>query len=124
MPKTEIRPGVYQLSEGQSLLIGGYACFNYLSGDKNSFITYFANTIEVSRSKYERALEIFPAQVYNMFKLNTKNMEYETLYFEIDKPSDIVFSGLGFIAVKNAPASISVTVVKGCGVIVRDPIIG
>ena len=124
MPKTEIRPGVYQLNEGQSLLIGGFACFNYLSGERNSFITYFANTIEVSRSKYERALEIFPAQVYNMFKLNTKNMEYETFVLEIDKPSDIVINGLGFIAVKNAPASVSVTVVKGCGVIVRDPIIG
>ena len=57
-------------------------------------------------------------------KIWSNSLPYETLYFEIDKPSDIVFSGLGFIAVKNAPASISVTVVKGCGVIVRDPIIG
>ena len=124
MPKTEIRPGVYQLNEGQSLLIGGFACFNYLEGDKNSFITYFANTLSITRSKYDRAMEIFPAKVYDMFKINTPNLEYETLRFEIDKPSDIVISGLGFIAVKNAPAKVSVTVVKGCGVIVREPIIG
>lgn len=124
MPKTEIRPGVYQLNEGQSLLISGYACFNYLSGEKNNFVTYFANTITVQRSKYERALEIFPAKVYQMFKINSKDLEYETHYFEIEEPSDIVISGLGFIAVKSAPASVSVTAVKGCGVIVREPIIG
>lgn len=124
MPKTEIRPGVYQLNEGQSLIVGGYACFNYISGGKNSFVTYFANTIDVSRSKYERALEIFPAKVYDMFKINTKNMEFETIYLEIEEPSDVVISGLGFIAVKNAPATVSVQVVKGCGVIVREPIIG
>ena len=124
MPKTEVRPGVYQLNEGQSLLIGGFACLNYLEGDRNSFITYFANTLSITRSKYERAIEIFPSKVYDMFKINTENLEYETIELNIDKPSDVVISGLGFIAVKNAPAKVSVTVVKGCGVIVRDPIIG
>lgn len=124
MPKNEIRPGVYQLNEGQSLLIGGFACFNYLKGEKNNFITYFANTLAIQRSKYERALEIFPSKNIEMFKINTHNLEYETLDFEIDKPSDVVINGLGFIAVKNAPAKVSVTVVKGCGVIIRDPIIG
>ena len=59
-----------------------------------------------------------------MFKINTKNLEYETTVFELDKPQDIVISGLGFIAVKNVPAKVSVTTIKGCGVIVRDPIIG
>ena len=59
-----------------------------------------------------------------MFKINTENLEYETIELNIDKPSDVVISGLGFIAVKNAPAKVSVTVVKGCGVIARDPIIG
>ena len=85
---------------------------------------HFANTLSITRSKYERALDIFPSKVYDMFKINTENLEYETLEFNIDKPSDVVISGLGFIAVKNAPAKVSVTVVKGCGVIVRDPIIG
>ena len=42
----------------------------------------------------------------------------------LTEPKDIVISGLGFIAVKEAPAKVSVTVIKGCGVIVRDPIIG
>ena len=124
MPKTEIRPGVYQLNEGQSLLIGGFACFNYLKGEKNNFVTYFANTLTIQRSKYERALEIFPSKIYQMFKINTLDLEFEIINIEIDKPSDIVISGLGFIAVKNAPASVSLSVIKGCGVIVRDPIIG
>lgn len=124
MPKTEIRPGVYQLNQLQSLIIGGFACFNYLEGDKNNFVTYFANTLEIKRSKYERAQEIFPSKIYDMFKLNSKDLEFETLEFNLDKPSDVVISGLGFIAVKEAPAKVSVTVIKGCGVIVREPIIG
>ena len=124
MPKTEIRPGVYQLNEGQSLLLGGFACFNYLEGNKNNFITYFANTLSVQRSKYERALEIFPSKIKEMFKINTDNLEFETIEINLTEPKDVVISGLGFIAVKEAPAKVSVTVIKGCGVIVRDPIIG
>ena len=124
MPKTEIRPGVYQLNEGQSLLLGGFACFNYLEGNKNNFITYFANTLSIQRSKYERALEIFPSKIKEMFKVNTENLEFETVEINLTEPKDIVISGLGFIAVKEAPAKVSVTVIKGCGVIVRDPIIG
>lgn len=123
MPKSEIKPKVYQLNEAQSLLISGFACFNYLKGEKNNFVTYFSNTLPIQRSKYERALEIFPKNVLEMFKINTLGLEYETIELEITKPSDIVISGLGFIAVKNAPATVSVTVVKGCGVIVREPII-
>ena len=124
MPKTEIKPKVYQLEEKQSLLISGFACFNYLNGEKNNFVTYFANTLPIQRSKYERATQIFPKSVEEIFKINTKNLEYETVNLSITKPSDIVISGLGFIAIKNAPAEVSVTVVKGCGVIVREPIIG
>ena len=124
MPRTEVRPGVYQLNSLQSLLIGGFACFNYLEGNRNNFVTYFANTLEIKRSKYERALEIFPNKIYEMFKINTKGLEFETFEFVLDKPSDIVISGLGFVAVKEAPAKVSVSVIKGCGVIVRDPIIG
>ena len=124
MPKNEIRPGVYQLAPSQSLLISGFACFNYLEGERNNFITYFANTLPIQRSKYERALEIFPSKVNEMFKIATTNLEYETIEFNLDKPQDVVISGLGFIAVKNAPAKVSVTVIKGCGVSVREPIIG
>ena len=124
MPKTEIKPKVYQLEDKQSLLISGFACLNYLEGEKNNFVTYFSNTLPIQRSKYERALEIFPKKIYEMFDVQTKNLEYETIELTITKPSDVVISGLGFIAVKEAPARVSVTVVKGCGVIVRDPIIG
>lgn len=124
MPKVEIKPKVYQLNEEQSLLIGGFACFNFIKGEKNNFVTYFSNNLVIQRSKYQRALEIFPSKVDEMFDVKTKNLEYETVNFDINKPSDIVISGLGFIAVKNVPATISVTVVKGCGVMLRDPIIG
>ena len=55
---------------------------------------------------------------------STPDLEFETFEFNIEKPCDVVISGLGFIAVKNAPAKVSVTVIKGCGVMVRDAIIG
>ena len=74
MPKNEIRPGVYQLNSGQSLIINGLACFNYLEGSRGNFVTYFANTLNITRSKYERAIEIFPSKVHDMFKLNTKDV--------------------------------------------------
>ena len=115
---------VYQLSEKQSLLISGFACFNYLEGGNNNFVLYFSNTLSVQRSKYERDVEIFPSKIKDMFDINTKDLEYETLEFEITEPCDLVISGLGFIAIKNAPAKVSVTVVKGCGVMLREPIIG
>lgn len=124
MPKAEIKPLVYQLNSGQSLLISGFACINYLDGAKNTFVTYFANGMPVQRSKLERANELFPDKVYELFTIHTENLCYEKHLFEIKKPCDIVVNGLGFVSIKNAPAKIEVVAVKGCSVVIRDAICG
>lgn len=124
MAKKEVKPGVYQLNSGQSLLISGFACFNYLKGDKNTFVTYFADTLPMQRSKLERANELFPKKASELFNVKTLGLTYERHLFEIKEPSDIVVSGLGFISIKEPYATIEVVVVKGCSVVVRDAICG
>ena len=124
MAKKEVKPGVYQLNEGQSLLISGFACFNYLKGEKNTFVTYFSDALPMQRSKLERAKVLFPDKVEELFNIKTTNLEYETHLLEIKSLSDIVVSGLGFISVKEVPATIEVVAVKGCSVVIRDAICG
>ena len=124
MAKKEVKPGVYQLNSSQSLLISGFACFNYLKGDKNTFVTYFADTLPMQRSKLERALVLFPEKVKELFNFKTENLEYERHLFEVKEESDIVVNGLGFISIKSFPATIEVIAVKGCSVVMRDAICG
>lgn len=55
VPKTELRPVGYQLSDNQSLYFGGLARMDYLKGDKASFLCYFPRHLKVNRCKLEKA---------------------------------------------------------------------
>lgn len=124
MPKKEIKPSVYQLESSQSLSIGGFVLFNFLEGEKNNFITYFSNSLEIKRYKLERSKELFPLRMKELFKFNTDFIEYDRYKFKVEKPTDIVVMGMGFITIKNAYATVEIIVPKGVGVILRDPLIG
>ena len=123
MPKQEIRARIYQLNNMQSLMIEGFACFNFIEGEKTSFVCYFSNSLEIQRSKLAKANELFFTRAHELFEFKSE-FEYETKELEIVKESEIVIEGLGFILVKGRNLKVSVIVPKGCGVSVREPLIG
>src|SRR5690625_5745799 len=54
-PKKEIKSRNYQLNSGQTLFIGGLARFDFIKGDKQTFVCYFSNEIPIHRTKLENA---------------------------------------------------------------------
>lgn len=81
--KKEIKPKIFQIKTGQSLIIEDYLRIDHLEGEKSSFICYFSNDIKVKRHNSKNA---------KLKELARRSMDLS--YYE-----DIVIPGLGFIKV-------------------------
>lgn len=124
-PTKEIKPKVYQLNPGQTLFFDGLARFDFISGEKNAFICYLNNTINIHRTKLEKADELFKKHVGELFNPPSQE-EYERMgdyvkhNFKIPLYKvDIVISGLGFITIQAPHSQIAVYAPKNVGVLIR-----
>jgi 30S ribosome assembly GTPase len=55
LPQSAIRPRIYQLDPGQTLWLGGFARFDFVSGPHQPVVCYVSNDLVVHRTKLERA---------------------------------------------------------------------
>lgn len=127
-PKKEIKARVYQLNEQQTLFFGGLARLDYLKGGRRPIVCYLANSIDIHRTKLEKAdhlhkvhaggmlqppgketLDNFPELIRHEYKIKEEKM-------------DIVFSGLGWVTV-NEGAFVAAYAPKGVGVMLRKALI-
>ncbi len=120
MPSKEINARNYQLNPQQSIIINGFACFNFIEGDSQTITFYFNNSLKLHRTKLEKAQEIYPSRNTELFDID--NFEVEEFTFNIKEACEIVILGLGFIRVTKG--KYSVKVIKGTKVITRDGFIG
>ncbi|MDR3156657.1 MAG: ribosome biogenesis GTPase YqeH [Lactobacillales bacterium] len=126
-PQKEINPKIYQLNPEQTLFLGGLARFDFISGERQSFVTYVANDIKLHRTKLERADEFYGKHVGNLLqppcmekvKSFPKLKRFE---FSVREPADIVFAGLGWISIKKK-AIVAGYVPEGVEVILRKALI-
>lgn len=81
--KKEIKPKTYQLSCGESLLIGELFRINYLEGDRNSLTFYIPNEIKIRRCRFKSD--------------NLKNLSHKEI--DVGYYEDLVILGLGFIKI-------------------------
>jgi len=124
-PKKEIKSRNYQLNSGQTLFIGGLARFDFIKGDKQTFVCYFSNEIPIHRTKLENADQLYEKQLGKL--LNPPNNEtiarlpkFTRISFRIDSPyTDIVFPGLGWITIIQQHVTIEVHSPKGIAVTIR-----
>jgi len=79
--KKEIKPRTYQLSSGQSLVLGDLVRIDYVSGDRNSLTFYIPNEIKIRRTSF-RGDKLKDLTEFN----------YDILY-----SNDLCIMGLGFI---------------------------
>lgn len=87
VPKGEIRPRVYQLRRGESIVIGSYVRIDYVEGDKNSFTLYISNNIKIKK-------------LFNIISNNSlKDKSCNNL--DIKYNTDLVINGLGFISIRD-----------------------
>lgn len=127
-PKKEIKPRVYQLNEGQTLFFGGLARLDYLQGGRRPLVCYLANSLDIHRTKLEKADELYKIHAGGMLQPPGKETletfpELIRHEYKIKKEKmDIVFSGLGWVTV-NEGASVAAYAPKGVGVMLRKSLI-
>jgi len=128
IPKSTLRPKVYQLNERQTLFFGGLARMDYVSGGRQSFVCYVSNRLYVHRTKYEQADEfekkhrgelLSPPQDPN----DLPPWEKHVIPMTGKEKQDIVISGLGWIAVGKQKGRVEVWAPKGIQVSLRPSII-
>jgi hypothetical protein len=131
VPKKEIKPLIFQLSEGQTLFFGGLARIDIINGetgDRINVVTYFANTLNVHRTKTDRADELYATKLYSLltppFNPDEAVPKWVSHDFKIrdNLKYDIVFSGLGFVTMRG-PFNIRAFAPFVVGVFVRPAII-
>ncbi|MBU5595315.1 ribosome biogenesis GTPase YqeH [Amphibacillus sp. MSJ-3] len=113
-PNKEIKPRVYQLNSRQTLYIGGLARFDFIKGNRQSFTCYFANQINIHRTKLDHANNLYNEHLGKLLSPpNEKDVKnYPALVEKTIKIAedrvDIVFPGLGWITLSGVPATIAV----------------
>ncbi|MFC5713466.1 ribosome biogenesis GTPase YqeH [Thalassorhabdus alkalitolerans] len=128
-PRKEIKPKIFQLNEGQTLYAGGMARLDFLQGERNSFVCYFANDLSIHRTKTEKADELYENHLGDMLSPPGKETakEFPPLKRQEitvkEEKTDVVISGLGWINVSEAGAKIAVYVPEGSHVTIREGII-
>lgn len=128
-PKKEIKPKVFQLNEGQTLFFAGLARFDYVRGERNSFVCYFSNELLIHRTKTENADKLYQDHVGEMLAPPRREQiesfpELVKQEFMIKEPkTDIVFSGLGWITVNEPGAKVAAYVPKGVQAFIRKSLI-
>ncbi len=129
IPRHEVKPNVYQINEEQTIFIDGLARFDYLEGNgKQSFVFYTSNDLQLHRTKLENADELYERQIG---KLLNPPSEYSAKdfpklkqhQFTIKEPTDVVVSGLGWVAIHDTDTKISMWAPEGVDVFVRKAMI-
>ena len=126
-PQKEIKPRTYQLSDGQTIFLGGIGRFDYLKGPKVGVVAYFDNNLNLHRTKLSNADHFYQKHLGELLTPPTlENKEQipplERFEFSTSEKTDLVFEGLGWITVPKGIA-IAGWAPKGVRVLTRRAMI-
>ncbi|MBC1920675.1 ribosome biogenesis GTPase YqeH [Listeria grayi] len=128
MPKSEIKPLVFQLNEEQTLFFGALARLDYESGGRKSFVVYMSNQLKTHRTKLEKATQLYETQAGEVLAPPTKEEiadlpKLVPYQFQLKEKQDIVFSGLGWVTVPEGNAKVTAWVPEGVNVSIRRSLV-
>ncbi|MFA1820481.1 ribosome biogenesis GTPase YqeH [Virgibacillus oceani] len=128
-PRKVIKPRVYQLNSGQTLFFGGLGRIDFIKGEKQSFVCYFSNELEIHRTKLEKADNLYKNHVGELLVPPNKEtiaqlppLVENTFHIKHEK-MDIVFPGLGWISIDSPNTTIITHSPKGVTVTRRKALI-
>lgn len=126
-PQKEIKPRTYQLSDGQTIFLGGIGRFDYLKGPKVGVVAYFDNNLNLHRTKLANAEAFYEKHLGDILTPPTAETKgqippLERFEFSTDEKTDLVFEGLGWITVPKGIA-IAGWAPKGVRVLTRRAMI-
>ena len=126
-PQREIKPRTYQLSDGQTIFLGGIGRFDYLKGPKVGVVAYFDNNLNLHRTKLSNADHFYQKHLGELLTPPTLEDKeqippLERFEFSTSEKTDLVFEGLGWITVPKGIA-IAGWAPKGVRVLTRRAMI-
>lgn len=126
-PQKEIKPRTYQLSDGQTIFLGGIGRFDYLKGPKVGVVAYFDNNLTLHRTKLSNAEHFYQKHLGELLVPPTAKDKdqippLERFEFSTSEKTDLVFEGLGWITVPKGVA-IAGWATKGVRVLTRRAMI-
>ena len=127
-PTKEIKTGVFQLNAEQTLFFGGLARLDFVSGERTSFVTHFANQLHIHRTKLEKADHLWQTQAGNILNPvvmsdgEVAKMKRHTFIIKEEK-QDLVISGLGWITLQGEGQVVAISAPEGVKVTIRPSII-
>ncbi len=131
MPEHTLKPASFQLDEQQTLFFGALARFDFVKGVHQSFTCYVAQSVNIHRTKLERADELYEVHKGKMLappeEANLPALpEWTRHSLRVAKGAkqDVVISGLGWIQVNSdVGALLEVYAPKGIRVVLRESMI-
>ncbi|WJH32986.1 ribosome biogenesis GTPase YqeH [Paenibacillus sp. CC-CFT747] len=131
LPGKPVNPMIYQLNERQTLYFGSLARFDFVKGPRQSFTCYVSNSINIHRTKLEKADELYeehkgkllqPPAEQDLDKLPT--LTKHPIHVRKGRRVDVLISGLGWVKLNSEEgAELEVHVPRGVKVAVRDSLI-
>ncbi|WP_438311075.1 ribosome biogenesis GTPase YqeH [Sporosarcina sp. FA9] len=128
-PKKEIKQKVFQLNAEQTLFIGGLARFDFIAGDRSSFMVYVSNDLQIHRTKLSNAEALYENHLGGMLSPPSgesieKMPPFVRHEFSIKKGKvDIIISGLGWITIQHPNVVVAVHAPRGVDVVLRPSLI-
>ncbi|GAB4073373.1 ribosome biogenesis GTPase YqeH [Barrientosiimonas marina] len=128
-PKKEMKPRVYQLNSQQTLYFGGLARIDFVKGERQSFVCYFANDLTIHRTKLENADNLLTKHKGELLSppdektLQTLPELTAQTHKLPQEDIDIVLPGLGWVAVPGGGVTVTVHTPKGFQTSLRKSLI-
>lgn len=131
LPDKPVKPLVYQLQEQQTLYFGALARFDFIHGESQSFTCYLSNSINVHRTKLDKADALYAEHKGGLLSPPDANecnelppLVRHRLFIPKGKKPDIYISGLGWIALNaDSGAELALHLPDGVMYAVRDRLI-
>lgn len=102
IPRTEIRPMIYQSNSKQSYILGAIARFDFVEGGKTNFTFRISNDVAITRTKLEKADRTFDSlcvtkqvQPVSLTIKSTKDLERHEFTLPESGMVQILIVGLG-----------------------------
>jgi ribosome biogenesis GTPase YqeH len=128
-PIKPVKPKVFQLDDKQTLFFGGLSRLDFVLGEHQSLVCYMSSLLPIHRTKLEKADELYANHLGEMLTPPAKEHldKWPKLVkhsFKVPKePTDIVFSGLGWVTFKGDGAIVDAYAPKGVAVTLRRALI-
>lgn len=128
LPEKRLKPRIYQLNDQQTLFFGALARFDFVRGNRQSFVCYMAGGVPIHRTKLETADELYLKHKGGMLSPPSEAQleqlppfTVHTFRMKKNEPSDVLISGLGWIkATGKEDAVIDIHVPRGIKVVLRE----